>query len=487
MTTEPTTYPGLPIGVLTLDDRFVITAVDAVFRAELGGGDELIGQPLDALISDRDHRGAVALATRLTQYRGGIIDLSLVLVVGGGERFVRARLVARSTWQYLVYVEPGDQEESLTYELALARQRWAGVMQRSDEGIVLVDHAGTILQHNLRFFELMRFRTAHGVSLTESALDGRALGPLLPRAFDELQERLGRGDEDFVVRVETNGRTLEVEGRSLRLPLRGRIETLLLVRDLSEQRQIAERDAIIQADLDQAADFQRALLSRMRSPRGLEVDVAYRPLQRVGGDVYDVTVLADGTVRLFIADATGHGVTAALSTMLIKSEYDAVKEGGDGPAATLAALNERVTRTYLKLAVLFTAAIVDIAPDRTLVRYACGGHPGPMLVTETGVVELSEGGGFLGAQAGQRYPEWSTAIAGWRSIILVTDGVVEARNAAGTQFGEARLLAAIGEADQRGRRINATVLSRLDAYVDTQAQTDDITLLTVRPTQMEDS
>lgn len=479
-------FLGLPIGRVLLDDLFAIVGVDDTFRSLFGDASDLIGRPLDEMISDRDRRGAVALASRLTQHRGEVIDLPLVITNGGNDHFVRARLVSDDK-RFVVYVEPGDREDSLTYELALARQRWTGVLQRSDEGIVLVDRDGTILQHNERFFELMRFRTIHGVSLTEAALQGRPLVPLLPRAFEELATRLERGDDDFVIRVETDGRSLELESRTLRLPLRGRIETLLLVRDLSEQRQIAERDKIIQADLDQAAAFQRALLSRTRSPRGLEVDVAYRPLQRVGGDVYDVTMLGEGTVRLFIADATGHGVTAALSTMLIKSEYDAVKDGGESPAATLAALNDRITRTYLKLAVMFTAAIVDISPDRTTLRYACGGHPGPLLCTETGIVELSEGGGFLGASPGQTYPEWTTRIERWHSLVLITDGVTEARNAAGQQFGDERLHAAIADADARGRRINANVLSRLDAYVDTQAQTDDITMLTIRPALTEEA
>lgn len=471
-------YPGLPIGRVMLDDLFAIVSVDATFTMLFGDATALIGRPLDELLSDRDHRGAVALASRLSQHRGEEIDLPLVISVARVDHFVRARLVVAKLG-YIVYVEPGDREDSLTYDLALARQRWTGVLQRSDEGIVLVDRAGVILQHNERFFELMRFRTVHGVSLTEAALHGRALVPLLPPAFEALAARLSRGEHDFVLRVETEGRTLEIEGRTLRIPIRGRVETLLLVRDLSEQRQIAERDAIIQADLDQAAAFQHALLSRMRSPEGLEVDVAYRPLQRVGGDVYDVAMLADGTVRLFIADATGHGVTAALSTMLIKSEYDAVKEAGGSPAATLAALNDRITRTYLKRAVMFTAAIVDMEPDRETLRYTCGGHPGPLLCTAAGIVELAEGGPFLGAGAQQIYPEWTHRLDAWHSLVLITDGVVEARNAAGQQFGDERLHAAIRDATARGRKINANVLSRLDAYVGAQPQADDITLLTI--------
>jgi sigma-B regulation protein RsbU (phosphoserine phosphatase) len=253
------------------------------------------------------------------------------------------------------------------------------------------------------------------------------------------------------------------------------------VRDQSEQRMIAERDATIQADLEQAANFQRALISGVRAPAGLALEVAYRPLHRVGGDVYDVAVLPDGTVRAFIADATGHGVTAALSTMLIKSEYDAIKDAGDGPARTLAALNERFTRSYAPLSVLFTAAIVDISPDHQQIRYTCGGHPGAMLVRGDGVVELEEGGPFVGVRGDLAFPEWSTSLTGWRGLALLTDGVVEARNKRGEQFGEARLRAALGEPLRSDGALTERVLSRLDAYLGATPATDDITLLAIRP------
>jgi len=475
-------YPGLPLGQVTLDAQFRVVAVDAQFRWLFGGGAELVGATLDDMISDRDRRGAVALSGRLMQHRGEIIDLPLVIHVGEADHYVRMRLVMHDGGgSYTAYVEQGDTEGSLTYELALARERWGALVRRTDEGIVLLSPTGTILQHNARFFELMQFRTAHGVSLSEAALQGRELVPLLPRGFEDIAAALARGDDEFVLRMTVAGRTFEAEGRTLRLPLRGRIETLLLLRDLSEQQQIAERDALIRADLEQAAKFQSALLARRIELPGLDVDIAYRPLHRVGGDLFDVAVLPDRSVRVFIADATGHGVTAALSTMLIKSEYDAIKHASASPGATLGALNDRITRTYQKLSIMFTAAIVDIAPDRGSLRHACGAHPGPILWSGADHVELAEGGPFLGALPRQTYPEWTTTSPAWSSLVMLTDGVTEARDASGQLFGERRLCDSVGDALARGTKVTADVLARLDAFTDTQNQTDDITLLVIQP------
>jgi PAS domain S-box-containing protein len=479
-------YPGLPIGKLTLDERMRIAAVDDVFENVFGVGGELVGRAFDDLVSDRDPRGAVALAGALTRYAGGVVDLSLVINAGKQDRVVRVRLVQHEG-KFVVYVEPGDVAGTQTYDLALTKQRWNGVLQRSDEGIVLLDQTGTIILHNARFFELMSFRTAHGVSLTETALQSRQLASLLSPAFEELQRglaRLAKGAiEEIVVRVDHDGRTLEFEGRNLRLPLRGNIETLLLVRDISEQQQIAARDAIIATDLDQAARFQSALLARAQLPPGLDLDITYRPLRRVGGDVYDVSLLPDGTTRLFIGDATGHGITAALSTMLIMSEWDAIKHTAGQPSAVLGTLNERVTSTYRKLAVMFTAAVIDIAPDRKSIRYACGGHPSPIACIDGKVQELGEGGTFLGAAPEQSYPQWTFGLDRWSWLMLLTDGVTEARDAKGALFGEERIGTVALEAVERGRGINASVMARLESHLDMQTAGDDITMLTVQPVE----
>jgi serine phosphatase RsbU (regulator of sigma subunit) len=474
-------YPGLPIGQIALDAQFRVVSVDPQFRWLFGGGADLVGTTLDDLISERDRRGAVALSSRLMQHRGELIDLPLVISVGGDDRYVRLRLVMHDGGgSYTAYFEPGDAEGSLTYELALARERWSALLRRTDEGIALLSPTGTIVQHNQRFFDLMRFRNAHGISLTESALEGRRLVSLLSRSFEPLTQCLLGDDDEFSVRIKVDGRTLEAEGRTLRLPLRGRLETLLLLRDLSEQQQIADRDAVIQADLEQAARFQSALLAQKFTLPGLAVDVAYRPLHRVGGDLFDIVVLDDQTVRLFIADATGHGVTAALSTMLIKSEYDAIKRDSSSPSEILSTLNERITRTYDKLAIMFTAAIVDIAPDRTNIRHSCGAHPAPVLWRDDKPVELAEGGPFLGAMPSQSYPEWSSS-GPWSSLVMLTDGLTDARDASGRHFGEHRLYDSVGDALLRGRKVTANVLSHLDAFIDSQRLTDDITLLVIQP------
>ena len=99
-------YPGLPIGRLLLDERFRIVDIDPEFHAQFGDASALLGVALDELVAHRDRRGAHALATRLAQHRGEMIDLSLVLAIGGRDQFVRLRLLA-ADGALVAYVEPG--------------------------------------------------------------------------------------------------------------------------------------------------------------------------------------------------------------------------------------------------------------------------------------------------------------------------------------------------------------------------------------------
>jgi Amt family ammonium transporter len=85
---------------------------------------------------------------------------------------------------------------------------------------------------------------------------------------------------------------------------------------------------LIQNDLTTAKKIQSSILSQEDKILGdIEVSIRYLPLTEVGGDFFDVTELRPGLVRVFLADATGHGVQAALITMVIKTLYESLKRG----------------------------------------------------------------------------------------------------------------------------------------------------------------
>src|SRR5688572_4549153 len=119
--------------------------------------------------------------------------------------------------------------------------------------------------------------------------------------------------------------------------------------------ELEERDRMIATDLQHALRFQRAILPPKPDFPNLDIEVIYLPAEIVSGDLYDFVGLADGVVRILVADATGHGIAAALTTMFVKSQYDLVKRAHASPAEVLSALNEAMHSYMSNMDMRFTA------------------------------------------------------------------------------------------------------------------------------------
>jgi sigma-B regulation protein RsbU (phosphoserine phosphatase) len=259
---------------------------------------------------------------------------------------------------------------------------------------------------------------------------------------------------------------------------------LAVERNLLEAK-VSERTAELEAayakiaeDLEQARDFQQSILPAPPPLPELDIEVIYRPQGPVGGDLYDVEMFDDGHLQLFVADATGHGVTASLTTMFIKGEYDRVKRGGGGPAEILRRLNDQLARTYGHLDMRFTAVCVTIDMSGRVLHYSCAAHPAPYHLHEGKLVELDGGGPFMGLVAEVSFPEWVLPFAPDDGIYLFTDGVVDEWNACGEAFGDQRVRAAIQRAIRQGGPAGHAVCAELDEFVGQgKPQYDDITFV----------
>ncbi len=473
---------GLPIGVLSMDPGQEILTCDDVFCALFAcRTEDVVGRPFDDLISPRDRRGAMAFAASMSRFAGGLVDLLVTLRIGGRDQVTRLRIVGREKG-YAVFVEPAQGGQDLLHRFTVLEQRWKGMFRSSKDGIVILDEAGRIVEHNAGFFALMSFRDAHGVSLSEDAVAGRPFLELVGESFPGLRDYLRAPDGDFEVRSVERAQVLELKATPILLPNGDRTGTFLLVRDVAQQLQIEARDAIIRQDLEHARAFQQAILSTPPPVQGHDISVTYRPLDEVGGDIYDVALLDRRAVRLFIADATGHGVPAALVTMLVKGAYESVKRSTDDPAELLAALNDRVATTSASLEALFTATVLDYDLDSRTITYATGGHPPPVLVRSRGhVEELEAGGAIVGAAPGISFPSWTRRLDPTDGIYLVTDGIAEARRAGGEFFGDARLHEVLAEANELSSGVGDAVLARLEGWLRPSKPDDDVTIIGLRP------
>lgn len=243
-------------------------------------------------------------------------------------------------------------------------------------------------------------------------------------------------------------------------------------------RDVEARDATIQQDLEEARQFQRKMLGAPPTVSGIALEVVYKPLGLVGGDLYSISL--DGPrLRLFVADATGHGVRAALTTMFIKSGYEAVRHGAADPAALLSALNDMIAKTYRSTEMLFSAACVDIDLPTGRVLLSSAAHPASCIVHDGDVEFVECSGALLGLRTGMKFELHERTITVGDAVYLYTDGFPEARKQ-NLLFGDDRFKEALLEAHRTGRSTGETVWEAVTAFLDGTPLDDDGTLVGAR-------
>jgi PAS domain S-box-containing protein len=223
----------------------------------------------------------------------------------------------------------------------------------------------------------------------------------------------------------------------------------------SAGRQIGQFLARLQAESEvrELADtLQRSLLpSHLPAIPGVQLAARYRAGAEgilVGGDTYDVAPLPDGRWMVLIADVCGTGAEAAGMTALTRHTARAASAAGS-PAEVLSAVNVALLHEQGAGPLRFVTVcclVLDVGAEGATAHVALAGHPRPMhraadgTVTEVGIV-----GRPLGISPEVRYEEVTVELSRGSMLLLYTDGVTEARDDAGVQFGEAGLTAVLQE------------------------------------------
>ncbi len=208
------------------------------------------------------------------------------------------------------------------------------------------------------------------------------------------------------------------------------------------QASLAIDNARLYLQQKQFADtMQRSLLPRTRPViEGLELAEVYESSARVevGGDVYDFLALDDGRLAVVLGDVTGHGVDATADMAMAKFVFRSLAREHPQPADFLASANEVVCG---EIAPAKFITMTYVAVDGAGGELACAnaGHPAPRLVLPDGEVRPVGGTGLvLGIDGGQEYDEERVAFPPGATLVLYTDGVVEARHG-GELYGSERL------------------------------------------------
>jgi phosphoserine phosphatase RsbU/P len=223
----------------------------------------------------------------------------------------------------------------------------------------------------------------------------------------------------------------------------------------SAGRQIGQFLARLRAESEvrELADtLQRSLLpSHLPTIPGIQLAARYRAGGAgvlVGGDTYDVTPLPDGRWMVLIADVCGTGAEAAGMTALTRHTARAASASGS-PSQVLSAVNTALLHEQGAGRLRFVTAcclVLDVGPEGATAHVALAGHPRPLRRDADGTVsEIGAVGRPLGISADVAYDEVAVTLSRGSLLVLYTDGVTEARDDAGVQFGESGLIAVLRE------------------------------------------
>lgn len=270
------------------------------------------------------------------------------------------------------------------------------------------------------------------------------------------------------------------EDRKLLANLASQVAPAVKVAQLvRQQEQAAKERERIDQELRVAALIQQTLLPKdLPSLSGWSIDAYYRPAREVGGDFYDFIALPDNKLGLVVGDVTDKGVPAALVMATTRSTLRSVAQHNDDPGAVLAAANEELVAEIPEG--MFITCLYGVLEPRTgLFRYANAGHNLPYVRTSTGVVELRATGMPLGLLPGMTYEEKEQVLAPGETMLLSSDGIVEAHDSEREMFGFPRMMGIVA-ANSGNKNLIQVLLRELDSFVGpTAEQEDDVTLVTV--------
>ena len=252
---------------------------------------------------------------------------------------------------------------------------------------------------------------------------------------------------------------------------------------LEEWREaLASRDKLtaLQNELQVARSTQQSILPKT-FPESSDYQVfgQMEPARNVGGDFYDVIRLLDSKVGLAIADVSDKGVPAALFMMSSRTLLKGAAIGTDNPGEALREVNELLyeeNETMMFVTVLYS--IYDPATGR--LNYSNGGHDAPLLVRPDGSSELLPltNGVALGIAPDIEFSSNTVQLEPGDAVVLYTDGVTEAMNSKGEQFGVKRMHDVFTMNPPKGSEQAAqAIFEAVRNFVGEAQQFDDITCL----------
>jgi phosphoserine phosphatase RsbU/P len=273
----------------------------------------------------------------------------------------------------------------------------------------------------------------------------------------------------------------------------------VVFKSIAEQSAFALYNAIIYSeanekkrldhDLEIARDIQRVLLpAEPPSVNGFEISGINVPARQVSGDYFDYIKVDEERLGVAIADVSGKGVPASLIMAICRSVLRSQAAQNPSPADVLQKVNRQLYPD-IKEDMFISMAYVILNHARNAVTLSRAGHDAPLLYKRASqtITPLKTPGMVVGIDSGSVFDRLTTDVAVPLErddcLLLYTDGVTEALDSGGDEFGIERTMESVRASAKGGAQAIVTrLIDDLRTFVGSQPQNDDITLIAIRKT-----
>jgi sigma-B regulation protein RsbU (phosphoserine phosphatase) len=245
--------------------------------------------------------------------------------------------------------------------------------------------------------------------------------------------------------------------------------------------EIATREQRMDKDLQAARKLQSLLLpSEAPAIEGLDIAVGLRPARDITGDLFDFFEYDNGQATIVFGDSSGKGPAAALYAALVSGLLRSLGHRPRRPADLMRSLNNALTERRAEAQYVTLLAMFWDAPSRKLTIANAGGLP-PIICRGDTLLDLNAEGVPVGLLQARVYDEMSADLQAGDLIVLTSDGILDAMNEAGEEYGRARLGKAIQACCHLSvKDIVQYLYTEVEAFVGAAPQFDDQTVLILR-------
>jgi len=254
------------------------------------------------------------------------------------------------------------------------------------------------------------------------------------------------------------------------------IENARLYREAGEKARLEQELAI-------AAEIQQALM-----PPGdckgafFEVAGTTVPCRAIGGDFFDYLEIGTSSIGVALGDVSGKGAPAALLTAAVQGMFTVLSSEAAGPAGMLAKINLGLKRRNIESK--FVTMFYGVLEHDGRLTYSNGGHNAPVLLRPDGTSRLETGGMPLGMFDFAAFEQETVALSPGDTLVVFSDGISEAQNPEGDEYGDERLIACL-EANRAASpaEMREALIASARVFARGADQSDDMTVLIIRYAQ----